>query len=264
MVLEKIQSWGSCEINDYFESYFEELKCYLNPLFQYKQGNCHNVSHFASLILRNYGVPHKKIWIYAPTRYVESSKLTIKRPDPNNLSPKGYLSWGFHVALLIQYEGHDIVFDYFVDEEKPMAIGNWIENMNLSNFHMDIEKPEHYLFYSNASEKKKNGVFCGKYFEYKGLSKEENWLSKGLAINDTAIYLYKNEYYHFQNKTPMSDDYRLFAGSINNFECVLRDKSVNSRMTLSFQKKHKDFISNYRSIYLQNLEKWTSKINVLI
>jgi Glutaminase len=264
MILEKIQSLGLREANNYFENYFEELRYYLNPLFQYKQGNCHNVSHYASLILRSYGVSHKKIWIYAPSRYNESSKLTIQLPDPNNISPKGFLTWGFHVALLIQHQGEEFVFDYFVDEEKPMTVGNWIASMNISNFYIDIEKPDYYLFYGKPSKKKKNGLFYGKYFEYEGLSKDENWLAKGLAINETAIHFYKNEFYHFQYKTPLSDDYRLFAGSINNFECVLRDKFINNKMTLCFQHTHKDIISKYHLIYAQNLEKWTEKVRGIL
>lgn len=264
MVFEKNQLLEINESYNYFENYFEELKYYLMPLFQYKQGNCHNVSHYASLILRNYGVSHKKIWIYAPTRYDESSKLTIQRPDPNNLSPKGFLTWGFHVAILIQHEAQEFVFDYFIDEEKPMTVGDWIESMKINNFYIDIEKPDYYLFYTKPSLKKKNGIFHGKYFEYEGLSKEENWLTKGLAINDTAVQFLKNELYHFQNKTPLSDEYRLLAGSINNFECVLRDKSINKRMTFSFQKRHNEIITKYRLIYEQNLDIWTNKVEAVL
>jgi hypothetical protein len=263
MVLEKIQSSVLSEANKYVENHFELLKCYLNPLFKYKQGNCHNVSHYASLVLRNYSISHKKIWIFAPTRYDENSKLAIQRPDPNNISPKGFLTWGFHVALLIEHEGNEIVFDYFVDEKKPMTIGNWIASMNINNFYIEIEKPDYYLFYGKTL-KKKNGVFYGKYFEYEGLSKEGNWLAKGLAINETAVHLYQNELYHFQHKTSMSDDYRLFVGSVNNFECILRDNTINNKMTLCFQKEHKDIIMKYRLIYAQNLDKWTKKVNVLL
>ncbi|CAH0996474.1 hypothetical protein EMA8858_02606 [Emticicia aquatica] len=264
MVLETIQSLGLRNGTNYFENYFEELRYYLNPLFRYKQGNCHNVSHYASLILRNYGVSHKKIWIYAPTRFDEVSKLTIQLHDPNEISPKGYLTWGFHVALLIQHEANEYVFDYFVDEQKPLTVGQWIESMKIKHFYIDIENSDYYLFYTKPSEKKKNGVFYGKYFRYEGLSKDENWLAKGLAINETAIQFCENESYHFQHKTPLSDYYRLFVGRVNNFECVLRDKSVSKKMTFTFQKKHQSIIAEYRKIYEQNLEKWIEKVALVL
>ena len=62
----------------------------------------------------------------------------------------------------------------------------------------------------------------------------------------------------------MSDDYRLFVGSVNNFECILRDNTINNKMTLCFQKEHKDIIMKYRLIYAQNLDKWTKKVDVLL
>ena len=248
----------------YFNLYFEELRYYLNPLFQYKQGNCHNVAHYASLILKSYHVSQKKIWIYAPCRYIENAKTAIKLPDPNNISSDGTLIWGFHVANLIKFEGQELVYDFFIDEEKPMTVGQWIEKMQVKNFYIDIEIPEKYLFLTKDSEVKKNGVFNGQYFEYEGLCREDNWVAKGLAINETAIYFYKNEFYHFQYQTPLSNDYKLLVGRINNFECVIRDRSFNKKMTLEFQQKHEKVIEKYRSIYEQNLEKWIEKVNAFL
>lgn len=246
------------------EIYFEELRYLLSPLFQYKQGNCHNLVHYASLILDSYGVEHKKIWIYAPCRYDEVSKKSIKLPDPNNLSPSGLLSWGYHVAIFVEFNGLAYVFDYFIDDEKPLSVGNWIEKMAVKNFKVEIESAEKYLFFTKPSETKKNGLFNGKYFEYEGLCKEQNWVAKGLAINKTAIRFFKNELYHFQFKTPLSHDYRLLAGSVNNFECVFRDNSFNKKMTPKFQEKHKGIIAEYRKIYEENLEKWIYKVENLL
>lgn len=241
--------------------YFEELRYLLSPLFQYKQGNCHNLVHYASLILDSYGIEHKKIWIYAPCRYDKNAKTTIKLPDPNGLSPNGFLSWGYHVAILVNFSGLEYVFDYFIDDEKPLSIGNWIEKMGIKKFKVEIESADKYLFFTKPSETKKNGLFNGKYFEYDGLCKNENWIAKGLAINETAICFFKNELYHFQFNTPLSHDYRLLAGSVNNFECVLRDNALNKKMTPAFQEKHEEIITEYRKIYQKNLEKWIFKVD---
>lgn len=264
MVLTNTHSRLSRITDNYFDYYFEELKYFLAPLFDYKQGNCHNVTHFASLILRSYGVQHKKIWIYAPTRYCEDSKQTIQLPDPNQISPNGLLTWGFHVALLLQYEGTEFIFDLFIDSEKPLTMGEWLERMQARKFRIDIETPDNYLFYTQPSATKKNGLLTGNYFEYEGLCREQNWLAKGLAINETAIEFYKNEHFHFKYTTPLSTDYKLFVGRVNNFECVLRDGKTNKKMTEEFQHKHASIIAEYRLVYARNLEKWIERVNAYV
>lgn len=264
MVLEKIQATWLRENNNYFENYFEELRYYLNPLFQYKQGNCHNITHFASLILKNYNVVHKKIWIFAPTRLDKNSKGVIILPDPNNISPKGHLIWGFHVALLIEYKAKTFVFDFLIDEEKPMTITDWINSLKIKNFKITIENPAKYLFFTKPIKKKKNGLFDGKFFEYEGFCKENEWIPKGLAINETAIRFYKKELYHFQYQTDLSDDYRLFVGRVTNFECVIRDNDFNKKMTPKFQKKHAKIIAEYRLIYEESLNKWINWVDAFL
>lgn len=264
MVLTQTDSRLSRITDNYFDYYFEELKYFLTPLFDYKQGNCHNVTHFASLILRSYGVQHNKIWIYAPTRYREDSKQTIQLADPNNISPNGLLTWGFHVALLLQYAGEEYVFDLFLDSEKPLTIAEWLEKMQARKFYVDIENPDNYLFYTQPSETKKNGLFTGQYFAYEGFCREQNWLAKGLAINETAVEFYKNEYFYFKYNTPLSADYKLFVGRVNNFECVLRDSKTNKKMTEEFQQRHANIIAEYRLVYEQNLEKRIERVQTFL
>jgi hypothetical protein len=264
MVLTQVNYRTSQITDNYFDYYFEELKYFLAPLFDYKQGNCHNVTHYASLFLKSYGVHHDKIWIYAPTRYREDSKLTIQLPDPNNISPNGLLTWGYHVALFLQYAGEECVFDLFLDSKKPLSMAKWLEKMQARKFRVDIENPDNYLFYTKPSETKKNGLFTGQYFKYDGICREQNWLAKGLAINETAINFYKNEYFHLKYKTPLSTDYKLFVGRVNNLECVLRDNKINKKMTEEFQQKHANMIAMYRLVYARNLEKWIEKAQTFL
>lgn len=197
-------------------------------------------------------------------RYREDSKQTIQLPDPNNISPNGLLTWGFHVALLLQYEGKEFVFDLFIDSEKPLTIAKWLEKMQARKFRIEIEAPDNYLFYTQASETKKNGLFTRKYFEYDGLCREQNWLAKGLAINETAVELYSKNWFHFHYKTLLSADYGLFVGRVNNFECVLRDNKINKKMTEEFQQKHANIIAEYRLVYARNLEKWMEKVQTFL
>ncbi len=247
--------------SDYFRVFFEELRYYLNPLFQYKQGNCHNLMHYGSLILEKYGVKHQKIWIFAPSKYKENEKTLIQLPDPNNIAPSGILSWSFHVALLVKNDNEEFVFDYFIDENAPLSVSQWIEKMQLKTFHCEVQPTDFYLFYTNPSEKKKNGVFSGNYFGYEDKCLDEYWLPKGLAVNETAIHFFKAELNHFVYTTDKSTDYRLLVGSINNFECIFRDNSFNKKVNPEFQEKHQEIIQKYRKEYELNLEKWIEKVD---
>lgn len=199
-----------------------------------------------------------------PYRYREDSKLTIQLPDPNNISPNGLLTWGYHVALLLQYAGEEYIFDLFLDSYKPLTIAEWLEKMQARKFHIDIENPDNYLFYTKSSETKKNGLFTGEYFKYDGLCREQNWLAKGLAINETAIEFYTKNWFHFNYKTLLSADYKLFVGRVNNFECVLRDNITNKKMTKEFQQKHASIIAEYRLVYEKNLEKWMERVQTFL
>jgi hypothetical protein len=88
-----------------YQTLFEELRELCFPAYKYKQGNCHNLVHYCSIILSRRDIKHKKIWFYAPTRLNSNSKVCISKPDPNNLAISGNLRWGYHVALLFE-EGY--------------------------------------------------------------------------------------------------------------------------------------------------------------
>jgi hypothetical protein len=244
--------------------YFEEIKTYLAPLYKYKQGNCHNVMHFASLVLDGYGLKHQKIWIYAPCRYKTDSNTPIRLKDPNKLSRSGFLNWGYHVGLLVEIDNQKYVFDYFLDENNPLDISEWIKLMELKTFHIDIVDADKYLFFSEFDINSNQNIFKGNYFEYQGFCRENFWIEKGLAINQTAFQLMLDEQIHFTNQTQLSNAFRLFIGSVNNFECVVRDNSYNKNMTKEFQQKHQSIIKKYRNLYFNNLENWIDKINCFV
>ena len=84
------------------------------------------------------------------------------------------------ISLLIKSDNEEYVFDYFIDENYPLRISQWIEKMQLKTFHCEVQPADLYLFYTNPSEIKKNGVFGGTYF--RPIS------SKGLHISLTKSH----------------------------------------------------------------------------
>lgn len=239
-----------------YQVLFEELRELCFPTFKYKQGNCHNIVHYCSLILNHRGIKHKKIWFYAPVRFVSGSKECIVMPDPNHLAISGNLKWGYHVALLFEDGRNCHVFDWMIQENKPMTINDWVMSMGLKNYKIDIVESENYLFYENPEKVKNNAI---RYFKYEDKCRNHYWIAKGMAINETAYEFYQMED-HFRETYPK--DFKLLVGSIINFECIIRDNRTNNRVNDSFREKHALIIQKYRNIYFKNLNNWIDKIEI--
>ncbi|WP_337042791.1 protein-glutamine glutaminase family protein [Emticicia sp. 17c] len=247
---------------------FNEIKHYLYPSYRYLQGNCHCNAHLGSLLLKKYGIPHKKIWIFAPCRYSENTNTAFIVHDPNQIAPRGYIRWGYHVAPIIETGQQQLIFDFNFSAHAPMSLDTWLARMNARSFKCIIENPEYFLFYSVPSEANpKKSLFNGNFYPIEGVSLENQWFEKGLAANETAYTMYEEVIKTaIERKAPaeLITEYKHLIGSINNFECVFRDNSTNKKMTLSFQEKHHDLIHYYRGVFEDNISKWHKFIQEIV
>ncbi|SOE23605.1 hypothetical protein SAMN06298216_3990 [Spirosomataceae bacterium TFI 002] len=239
---------------------FFELKDLCFPTYKYKQGNCHNIVHYCSMILTQRGIKHKKIWCYAPARFVKYARESISKPDPNPHASMGNLLWGYHVALFFEDGPFSFIYDFVVDENMPISLDSWVAGMGLSQAKVEIVDAENYLFYSL---KKKVANVDFKYFRYEDNCKDDLWLPKGLAINETAMEFLNEERSILEGFSDQSFDYKILIGNILNFECVFKDQSSNNRVTADFQARHIELIDKYRLIYFHNLNKWVDKVEYL-
>jgi hypothetical protein len=237
---------------------FFELKAHCFPTYQYKQGNCHNIVQYCSMILTERGIRHKKIWCYAPARFVKYARESICKPDPNRLAFNDELMWGYHVALYFEDGPYAFIYDFIANEDMPVSLENWVEGMGLTQAKIEIVDPENYLFYS-LKKKIPNTDF--KYFSYSENCKEDLWVPKGLAINETAVAFFQQEREILNGFSDVSFDYKLLVGNIFNFESVFKDQSFNSVVTPDFQARNFEIIAKYRSIYEGNLKKWTERLS---
>ena len=249
-------------------SVFNEIKHYLYPSYRYLQGNCHCNAHLSSLLLKKHEIAHKKIWVFAPCRYSETSNEVFLIHDLNQMAPKGHIRWGYHVAPIIQQGNQEWVFDFNFSEYEPLSREEWLSHMNTKNLQYVIEEPENFLFYSSPAIKKPNkSLFNGNFYPIEGTCLENKWFEKGLAANETALIM-QEEVIKPAIKNNASaaliNDYKYLIGSINNFECVFRDRSFNRRMTPEFQEKHHDLIHYYRGVFEDNIEKWEKLIHEIV
>lgn len=66
----------------------------------YQQANCHNISHYISLLLESRGYSCAKIWAFAPIIYSVSSSKLISFTDKKNCLQTEKL---IGVIMLLQY-----------------------------------------------------------------------------------------------------------------------------------------------------------------
>lgn len=260
--------------------------------FNYMQGNCHNRAHIICLLLVSYGVIPAKIWAFAPGIFTVDNPDLISIEDRNHISPSGTIEWGYHVVpyVLVEENGklETVVFDHAIFKNGPVLFQSWLEKLHIPHL-LTIEMDWEWYLYNtlpwNLNEL--YGEYIGSknfpapllqqqqvevladmpmhdFFMYELDSKENHWLEKGLAIDDTAYIFYKNEIQPIKNTPAVKsilEDYYSLVGVIHNFETVFRDNSLNDEVNLDFQQTHQKVIEKYRLVYEQQLNKWKKIVN---
>jgi hypothetical protein len=260
--------------------------------FGYQQANCHNISHYISLLLESKGYQCAKIWAFAPVVYSTSSSKLIRIPDKKNISPGGKIDWGYHVAPILQVRIGNKVRKMVIDPglfKTPVRYRTWLAKLKTRKLIYLIMDSEWYLYNSsmipnselqanpdelinaNPTNVKLPEWFSDKlitdFFRYEDEALEQHWIEKGLAVNETAITFYTSEIepiLHSNSHNELVSDYKMMIGEVFNFETVFRDNNWNYEMTLDFQLKHQEIIAKYHEIYASNLQKWEESLARLI
>ncbi|SHG15257.1 hypothetical protein SAMN05443549_102233 [Flavobacterium fluvii] len=258
--------------------------------FGYQQANCHNISHYISLLLASKGYQCAKIWAFAPVVYSTSSSKLISIPDKKNISPTGKIDWGYHVAPIVKVRIGNKVRKMAIDPglfKTPVRYRTWLAKLKIKQLIYLIVDSEWYLFNSsmipnsellpydesldaNPTNVKLPDWFSDKlitdFFKYEEDALEQHWIEQGLSVNETAIAFYDAEIKPILNSPEHQNlvyDYKMLVGNVFNFETVIRDGNWNYEMTTDFQIKHQEIIAKYRQIYLANLNKWQESMAVL-
>jgi len=244
------------------------------------------------VFLESKGFQCAKIWAFAPVVYSTSGGKLITIPDKKNISLTGKIDWGYHVApvflVRIGNKVRKMVIDPGLFPEKPVRYRTWLSKLNTRKLIYLIVDSEWYLFNSSLIPNSQiqynsNGFleeiqhnvklpdwFSDKlitdFFKYEDEALQQNWVEKGLAINETATAFYDNEIQPNLNLPQYQDmvtDYKMLVGNVFNFETIFRDGNWNYEMDNNFQLKHQNIIAKYREIYLSNLNKWIQSLSIL-
>ena len=241
------------------------------------------------MLLHSKGITTSKIWAFSPGIYSKTNSQLITFIDKKKLSPNGQIDWGYHVAPILNVndgvQTHQMVIDLGLFPKGLVPYKNWLEKLKTKKLISLMLDFEWYLFNSNVipmsqlqydsdgmlKPKLKNlilpDLFSDKliddFYKYEDDSKQNNWLEKGLAINETAIQFYNAEIkpmLKLNTQTALIHDYKNLVGNVFNFETIFRDNMWNYDMTLDFQKQHSIIITKYREIYKNNLIKWGNHV----
>ena len=235
------------------------------------------------MLLASYGVIPAKIWAFAPGIFSVDDSSLISIPDKNMISATGHINWGFHVVpfIMVNQNGHiePMVFDLALYPNGPVPLEEWKEKLYIPNMLCLKQDWEWYLYNSlpwnlnqlyedfmnpqNLTQEETTrrlvDVPIHDFFMYELDSKQNHWMEKGLAIDDTAFTFYLNEIKPLQisgANNALLHDYYTLVGDVNNFETVFRDGLGNDEVGYDFQKKHQLIIAQYRTVYLRYLSKW--------
>lgn len=202
-----------------------------NIEFRYLNGSCEDRAHFISILLRNNGIDCGKVWNFAPAKYTFLSNELFQVEDPFSIAKD--LTWGYHVAPYILSENEHgeiikMVIDQSFDEFGFITEQDWVDKMNCPQaiqLHTDIDS---YLFntvYGHISEPIFSyethygtpldipSIITGNFWQlYIG----DDYVQKGLAINDLAI-----EIFNLKNYLPDVEKHFL-SGLLNNIDEVIK------------------------------------------
>ncbi len=260
--------------------------------FGYQQANCHNISHYISLLLKSKGYTCAKIWAFAPVVYSTSSAKLISFVDKKSISPTGKIDWGYHVAPVLQVKVgtkvRKMVIDPGLFPKGLVRYRTWLAKLKTRRLIFLIMDSDWYLYNSsmipnsqllpyseeNTDAKPPNiklpDWFSDKlitdFFKYEEDSLIQHWIEKGLAVNETALVFYSEQIkplLHLNNNQYLVHDYKMLAGNVFNFETIFRDNNWNYEMNDDFQKKHHVIIEKYRAVYNDNLNKWKRRLTDL-
>jgi hypothetical protein len=260
--------------------------------YGYQQANCHNISHYISLLLASKGIQCAKIWAFAPVVYSTSNSRLISFIDEKKISPSGTIDWGYHVAPVIHVtigsKVRKMVIDPGLFPNGIVRYRTWLAKLKTKNLiylimdsvwylynssmitNAQLQSDSKELLDSNQPNVKLPDWFADKhitdFFKYEEDALEQHWIEKGLAVNETAMTFYDTEIKPILNSEAHQElvtDYKMLVGDVFNFETIFRDNNWNYEMNNDFQIKHQDIIAKYRAIYSLNLTKWQEAFSVL-
>lgn len=167
--------------------------------FDFLQGGCQQRSHLLSMILaKEFDIQNSKIWLFSPAALYENDNRSLFVSDFNNYDKSGIVNWNYHTAPIVKVwvdgKVEILVFDPCINKKNAISLNDWLAAIGNSGIGMyTFLYKEKYFFNCKYNEfAQLTNIFDGTFFEFENPAKDNLVLEKGLAVNDTAMAIYKN------------------------------------------------------------------------
>ena len=104
---------------------FRELAAQPQIPFDYPDDCCYSRAHEMCRIMRERGIPCRKVWNYA---HDFPNGAALRADTPNH--PSGHVNWRYHVAPVVPVQGNDgVVRDMVMDpslSDRPLTVDEWV------------------------------------------------------------------------------------------------------------------------------------------
>jgi hypothetical protein len=262
--LSELKTYTDSEINAFFKKIAEDSQME----FRYPQGGCQQRAEMMHKLLKDLGIEHAKVWLFAPVDLEHDNTTHLEIHDKNQLAPNNTIKWGYHVAPCvlrkIDNKVDTLVLDPSIKFSKPLLLNDWFNSMKNS----DVSKytfldPKYYFF--NTQNNGNSPVINGYFYTYEPV---EGWVSMydnatvelELAVNDVAMYLKEKLDKGYQDP---NGEIRKLLGSVENLISLYAaqqrcNQMKNISMRTLFQ-NHSKFINESMKFYYERVEFWMKK-----
>lgn len=251
---------------------FREIVANSEIEFNYPQAACQQRTQYLSMLLtKKYKVEHFRVWLFSPSNLYQNRKELLEIDDPNGLLNEK-ITWAYHVAPAVKSNGKIYVIDPSLDMQKPMLLEDWfkpIGNSKISEY--SFLNSEFYFFNRNRNA---NGNFTninGYFYRFEGLAKDNLLVEKGLAVNDTAMTIYRKYLLPLKksNKEIDNQNFNELKKIFGNYSTL--EKFLLTNTDRQFYNEYAHIYTKYNEIsdeavktYLTRLIFWTKKTNELL
>jgi len=247
--------------------------------FCYRQGGCQQRAQLMSMILaKRFIVEHSKIWLFAPAALSAFDNRAMFIEDENKLSPFNIISWTYHVAPAVQVCEKDQVNTYVIDPSvnaiMPVNLNTWFNAIGNSTVcRYSFHQPVDYFFNRLCNKSGElTGIFDGSFFPYDEADRNNLTLEKGLAVNDTAMFVYRKYILPMMkgnnaNDAPMLEDLKSIFGDASTLDMLFAQNvsgntsNTSHRYVLSL---YTDIMLDAKAIFNTRLAYWVKYVSALL
>ncbi len=217
------------------------------------------------LLLDSMHIPNFRIWIFAPSKYLQNNYDLLHVKDRND--PTKTINWGYHTAPAVVIKEKDKLDTFILDpslSKKPLIYKDWLLLMDGYNIaYYTFISSDFFMFYTTPISDNKNKI---DFFKYEGIAKGLNYgdmkLEKNLALDYVGRYLYGK---YIKNDESKKIDYiKPIISSIANLENFILGNKLPDEIDISLRQLYNefpDFVKDSKNVYNREFYKWYRKIN---